>query len=130
MMEEFDDIKGLFKKILGSEVNIKDNIKATEKSVFCLFINNLEKSNTMENKLIDEGGVDCSKLTDPLWIVIENLFKFLYGEKATGIIMWYIYERFNPDGTIIPLEDKQGKQYILTTPEDLYSYIKYRYPLK
>ena len=37
-MEEFKDIKGLFKKLLGSEVNIKDNIKVTEQSVFCLFI--------------------------------------------------------------------------------------------
>tara|TARA_B100001094_G_C17970635_1_gene690111 strand:- start:483 stop:872 length:390 start_codon:yes stop_codon:yes gene_type:complete len=129
-MKEFNDIKGLFKKILGSEVNIKDNIQVTEKSVFCLFIKKLEESNKIENELIETGGIDCNKVTDPLWIVIENLLKFVYGEQAADTILWYIYDRFNPDGTVIPLEDEDGKQYIITTPDDLWSYIKYRYPTK
>ena len=89
-MEEFKDIKGLFKKLLGSEVNIKDNIKVTEQSVFCLFIKKLEESNNIENKLIDVGGIDCSKVSDPLWIVVENLLKFVYGVDAADTILWYV----------------------------------------
>ena len=37
MIEEFDaqgDMKSLFKKILGSNVTIKDNLRATEVNVF------------------------------------------------------------------------------------------------
>ena len=28
------------------------------------------------------------------------------------------------------IEDENGKKYILTTPDDLWSYIKYRFPIK
>ena len=129
-MEEFKDIKGLFKKLLGSEVNIKDNIKVTEQSVFCLFIKKLEESSNIEDKLIEVGGIDCHKVSDPLWVVVENLLKFVYGADAADTILWYIYDRFDPDGSIVSLEDEKGKKYILTTPDDLWSYIKYRYPIK
>jgi len=40
--------------------------------------------------------------------------------------MWYIHNRFNPDGSLIDLEDEDGKIYKLKTPEDLWSYIKYK----
>jgi hypothetical protein len=129
-MENFKDIKGLFKKVLGSEVTVKDNIQVTEESVFCLFVEKLEQSHKLEMKLIDVAELDCNKVTDPLWLVIENLLKFVYGEEAANIIMWYIYDRFNPDGSIVPLEDEKGKTYLLSTPKDLWSYIKYRYPTK
>ena len=40
--------------------------------------------------------------------------------------MWYIYERFNPDGEITPLETEDGKQFLLKNVNDLWSYIKYK----
>lgn len=131
MNEEFDsthNIKNLFNEILGSEVTIKDNIDATEEGVFLIFIKKLEEAYEMENKLFEVGGIELGKVTDLLWYVLENSFKFLYGEEATDLIMWYIFDRFNPDGTIVPLEDEEGKQYILKDPKDLWSYIKYTFP--
>ena len=85
-------------------------------------------SKVIENKLFEEGGVELSRVTDPLWFVIENSFKFIYGEKATDLILWYVYDRFSPDGEIIELEDEGGKTYILKTPKDLWSYIQYQFP--
>lgn len=131
MSEEFegiDDIKNLFNQILGSEVTIKDNIDATEEGVFLVFIKKLEEAYEIENKLFEVSGIELAKVTDPLWFVLENSFKFLYGEGATDLIWWYIFDRFNPDGSIVPLEDENGKKYIFKDPKDLWTYIKYRFP--
>jgi len=128
MSEDFDDsedIKDLFKKILGSEVIIKDNIDATEKSVFLILIKKLEQSNEIENLIFEHGGFELTKVTDPLWFVIENTFKFLYGEEVAELVFWYVFDRFNPDGSIVPLEDEDGKQYTFKNANDLWSYIKY-----
>jgi hypothetical protein len=126
--EGIDDIKDLFNQILGSEVIIKDNIDATEEGVFIVFIKKLEEAYNVENQLFDIGGLELAKITDPLWFVLENSFKFLYGEEAADLIWWYIFDRFNPDGSVVPLEDENGKEYIFKDAKDLWSYIKYRFP--
>lgn len=131
MSEEFDstrDIKDLFNQVLGSEVTIKDNIDATEEGVFLIFIKKLEEAYKIENKLFEISGIELGRVIDPIWFVLEHSFKFLYGEEATDLIMWYIFDRFNPDGSIIPIEDEDGKQYIFKDPKDLWSYIKYTFP--
>lgn len=128
MSEDFndsEDIKDLFKKILGSEVIIKDNIDATEKGVFLILIKKLEQSNEIENLIFEHGGLELAKVTDPLWFVIENTFKFLYGEEVAELVFWYVFDRFNPDGSIVPLEDEDGKQYTFKDANDLWSYIKH-----
>ena len=131
MEDEFEginDIKELFNQILGSEVTIKDNLDATEEGVFLVFIKKLEEAYEIENKLFDVSGIELTKITDPLSFVLENTFKFLYGEEAADLVWWYIFDRFNPDGTIVPLEDESGKQYTFENAKDLWSYIKYRFP--
>ncbi len=126
--EGINDIKELFNQILGSEVTIKDNLDATEEGVFLVFIKKLEEAYEIENNLFEVSGIELTKITDPLWFVLENTFKFLYGEEAADLVWWYIFDRFNPDGTIVPLEDESGKQYTFNSPKDLWSYIKYRFP--
>ena len=74
LFEGEDSIRNLFKRMLGSNINIKDNLKTTEESVFCLFVESLEASKAKEEKSL-EAGVDVSSLVDPLWIIIENLLK-------------------------------------------------------
>jgi len=131
MSEEFEgieNIKNLFTQILGSEVTIKDNIDATEEGVFLAFIKKIEESYEVENKIFEVSGIDLTKITDPLWFVLETSLKLLYGEEASDLIWWYIFDRFHPDGTIIPLEDEEGKEYIFKSAKDLWSYIKHRFP--
>lgn len=119
-----NDIKDLFSKILGSDITIKDNIDATDEVVFITMVQKLEKTIIMEHKLFEVGGVDGHKLTDPLWWVIESCFKFIYGLEAANTVSWYLYERKNPDGKIVPLEDEDGKKFILKNPKMLWAYIK------
>lgn len=132
-MEDFEgkkEIINLFNSILGSKVSIKDNMDKTEESIFVHFINELDKTNKLEHKLFEDSKIEINHFTDPLWGVIENLLKLLYGEEQTELIQWYIYDRFNADGSIVPIEDESGKKFIFTNPEDLWSYINYRYSKK
>tara|TARA_R100000773_G_scaffold28624_1_gene24585 strand:- start:254 stop:658 length:405 start_codon:yes stop_codon:yes gene_type:complete len=127
LFEGEDDIRDLFRKMLGCDIIIKDNISENEEQLFILFVQQLESAKKLEDSLI-ELGLEVKPLVDPLWIVIENLLKLQFGLDTTQLIMFYLYERFNPDGTIIALEDEEtGKKYILKEPKDLFSYIKFRY---
>ena len=129
--DKFDgesEIKDLFRVILGADVTIKDNLKKTEEAVFCLFVKKLEESKIIEDKVFEEAHIDLKKVTDPLWIVVENLLKMQYGTDAVELIIWYIYERFNPDGKVKSIEDETGKKYKFLSPKDLFAYIKHRYP--
>tara|TARA_R100001443_G_scaffold108957_2_gene119948 strand:+ start:587 stop:994 length:408 start_codon:yes stop_codon:yes gene_type:complete len=133
MKGEFEgakDMKALFKKILGSEVTIKDNLDATEETVFDVFIKKLDESRSKEDIIFDEGGLDLKSVTDPLWLVVESMMKMIYGVDASDIILWWLFERFDPEtGKLLELMDeKTGKKYTLLTPRDLYAYIKHRFP--
>ena len=75
--EESDMMKNLFTDILGSEVNIKDNFKTTQGSLFEVFVERLEYAHVTEKSIFDEYGIELLKLTDPLWFVIENSIKLL-----------------------------------------------------
>ena len=93
--DKFDgesEIKDLFRVILGADVTIKDNLKKTEEAVFCLFVKKLEESKIIEDKVFEEAHIDLKKVTDPLWVVVENLLKMQYGTDAVELIIWYIYE--------------------------------------
>ena len=74
-----EDLKKLFNIILGTNVNIKDNIDESEELVFHSFIKKLENSYKIENEVFESGGIDLTKVTDGLWFVVENTLKMLYG---------------------------------------------------
>ena len=124
MSDEFEDIeeiKNMFTEILGSEVNVKDNIDNTELDIFVILIKKLEEAVRVETKS------DVSKATDPLWFVIEIGLESMYGEEAKELIYWYIFDRFEKDGSLIPLEDEDGKIYIFKDVKEFYGYLKYKF---
>ena len=101
--EEIKYIKKLFDTVLGANITVKDNIKATESTVFEILI---------------------QKADDSLNLVIENQFKLIYGEEATEIIMWYLMERLDEDNNVMALEDEDENKIILNKPIDLWKYLQ------
>lgn len=133
MKGEFEgakDMKTLFEGILGSDVIIKDNLDATEETVFDVFLKKLDESRLKEDVIFDEAGIDLKQVTDPLWLVVESMIKMLYGTDAADLMLWWLFERFDPStGELLELFDEDsGKKYRLETPRDLYAYIKHRFP--
>jgi hypothetical protein len=129
MINDREDIRNLFVEILGSDVNIKDTIEASDESIFCLLVNKLDKAHKDDEALFELSGIDLTKSKNELWLVIESLLKLHYGESSHDLIMWWILDRFNPDGKIVPFEDEKGKTYSIITAKDLYAFIKHRHPL-
>ena len=121
--EEIKYIKKLFDTVLGANITVKDNIKATESTVFEILIQKADDSLNLEDKL-GEMDIDITKITDPLWFVIENQFKLIYGEEATEIIMWYLMERLDEDNNVMALEDEDENKIILNKPIDLWKYLQ------
>jgi len=121
--EEIKHIKKVFDTVLGANTIVKDNIKATESTVFEILIQKADDSLNLEDKL-GEMNIDITKITDPLWFVIENQFKLIYGEEATEIIMWYLMERLDEDNNVIALEDEDENKIILNKPIDLWKYLQ------
>lgn len=121
--EEIKYIKKVFDTVLGANTIIKDNIKATESTVFEILIQKADDSLNLEDKL-GEMNIDITKITDPLWFVIENQFKLIYGEEAAEVIMWYLMERLDEDNNVIALEDEDENKIILNKPIDLWKYLQ------
>jgi hypothetical protein len=122
--EEIKYIKKLFDTVLGADTIVKDNIKATESTVFEILIQKADDSLNIEDKLGEIADIDITKITDPLWFVIENQFKLIYGEEATELIMWYLMERLDEDNNVIALEDEEENKIILNKPIDLWNYLQ------
>tara|TARA_R110000744_G_scaffold33423_1_gene78464 strand:+ start:1401 stop:1793 length:393 start_codon:yes stop_codon:yes gene_type:complete len=128
MKDTHDGLRDLFKHILGSDVSIKDNIKSSEKAFFCLIISKLDEAHKNDERLFELAGIDLTKPQNNLWVVIEALLKLTYGVYAFDLIMWYILDRFNPDGKVVPFEDEKGNKTSVVTATDLYNFIKHRFP--
>tara|TARA_R110001592_G_scaffold235715_1_gene493853 strand:+ start:3176 stop:3574 length:399 start_codon:yes stop_codon:yes gene_type:complete len=127
-IEGMDDLKNLFEKILGSNITLKDTMVANEESVFCLLVNKLDKAHKDDEAIFELTGIDLTKAKNELWFVIEALLKISYGNESFDMIMWYILDRFNPDGKVVPFEDEEGKQFSLLTAKDLFHFLKHRFP--
>jgi hypothetical protein len=122
--EGINDVKKLFKKILGSEVIVNDSMDVTEEIIFVVFIQRLEEAFETENKLYEIGGIELGQITEPLWFVLESAFKILYGEDTTNLIWWYIFDRIEEDGEILPFTDEDGKEYIFNNVKELWMYTR------
>tara|TARA_R110001592_G_scaffold153632_2_gene382299 strand:+ start:1263 stop:1661 length:399 start_codon:yes stop_codon:yes gene_type:complete len=127
-IEGMDDLKNLFEKILGSNITLKDTMEVNEESVFCLIVNKLDKAHKDDEALFELSGMDLSKCKEDLLFVIDALLKISYGQDAFDMIMWFILDRFNPDGKVVPFEDEEGKTFSLITSNDLFHFLKHRSP--
>lgn len=123
-----DDVKNLFKEILGADVVVSDSMDITEEIIFVVFIQRLEESFEIENKLYEIGNIELGQITEPLWFVLEQTFKLLYGEEATNLVWWYIFDRIEKDGSVIPFVDEDGKEYNFKNAKELWMYINHRFP--
>jgi hypothetical protein len=48
----------------------------------------------------------------------------LYGNQVANLTLWYIFDRIDINGNVLPYTDKDGHITLLDTPEDLWDYVK------
>ena len=123
-----ENIKELFEEILGSDVIVKDSMDINEEIVFIVFIERLEEAFEVEEKIFTSSGIELGAVTEPLWFVLENSFKLLYGEEATKLVWWWVFDRIDKDGDVGPYIDEDDRELYFTDTHELWLYINHRYP--
>ena len=69
-------------------------------------------------------GVNMARYDEPFFQIIDSLIYLHFGKEASEVIMFYLYERVNPDGTINDILDEDNNPIPLAGIEDLWELIK------
>jgi hypothetical protein len=69
-------------------------------------------------------GINLTNYENNHFQVIEMLLEKIYGDFATTVTIWWIFESLKPDGDVYPLIDEKGVKHIIKTPLQLYKFIK------
>lgn len=119
-----------FNKLFNSPVIIKkkkQNKNLRKKTLFISLISQYETALIKSTKLQAEFNIDLFDYEEPYFEIIDKLMLLMWGGDVYEIVTFYLYERFNLDGSLncIIETDENGNdiEIILKTPEDLYNYL-------
>jgi hypothetical protein len=125
-MEEQDPFKKLqdqMKKLIGTDSTVKRRKRTkedTQREMFLTTISLLEHILTRGIMLESDYGFNTSTYDEPFYQIIDSLIYLHFDEDAADLIMFYLYERVNPDGTFNSVTDINGDEVPLDNPEDLW----------
>lgn len=119
-----------FNKLFNSPVIVKkkkQNKNLRKKTLFISLVSQYELALIKSTKLQAEFNIDLFDYEEPYFEVIDKLMLLMWGGDVYEVITFYLYERFNLDGTLncIIETDENGNdiEVILKTPEDLFNYL-------
>ena len=96
----------------------------TQRELFINTIPLLEHIINRSSMLHADYAVDLVKYDEPFFQIIDSLIFMHFGKEAGELVMFYLYERTNPDGTLNPLYDTDNNIIPLETIEDLWELVK------
>jgi len=122
-----DGIKKSIDEIIGVDTFLKRKKKTENdqhRERFVKIIQTLEEIEVRGMILGNDLTLDFSSYDEKFYFVIDALFSIAFSKEACELIFFYIYERLNPDGTANPVEDVEGNDIPLSSPEDLWELVK------
>jgi hypothetical protein len=114
----------------GKNLNIKSRtINPTDKDLFIEVISLLDECWVRSNVIENQFALPISDYEEPFYLIAENLIYIHYGEWQGDIILWWLFERIDEDGSLLPINindiDKQTEEEIfIETVEELWIFIK------
>jgi len=129
-MDQKDHIRVLQEQInliIGAESHLKRRKRTyedTQREIFLNTIPLIEHIVQRSTMLSLDYGIDMMKYDDPYFQIIDSLIYLHFGKDAGELIIFYIYDRYNPDGTINSLVDNDDNPIILENVEDLWELVK------
>jgi hypothetical protein len=119
-----------FNKLFNSPVIIKKKKRdqaLKKKALFISLITQYEISLNKSIKLQEEFAIDLFDYEGSYFEIIDKLMLLMWGGNIYEIITYYLYERFNLDGSLNSIietnEAGEENEVFLKTPEDLYNYL-------
>jgi hypothetical protein len=123
-MKQFQD---QLNKLIGTESTIKRRKKTkedTQREIFLSTIPLLEHILTRGIMLESDYGFNTIRYDEPFYQIIDSLIYLHFDEDAAELIMFYLYERLNPDGTVNEVTDINGDVVSLENAEDLWTLVQ------
>lgn len=113
-------------KILGQDTGvskIRKSSRDNRKLLFCKIIDHLIFVNTRSFMMTAEFDLSLDSYENAFFDTIDFLLELNFNQKQIRTINFFLYDRFNDDGTITPLQDNDGSEIPLACSEDLYNVI-------
>ena len=77
-----------------------------------------------DNSLFEEYSLDLSAYLEHYYGIIELQIVMMFGYNKADLIWWYILERKDENGDLIPIEDINGKEYTFNSHSEFYEFLK------
>jgi hypothetical protein len=123
MEQELTEIQLAINEIL----NIKSLLRKKRKSqtdkkreLFISVINSIERLITRQNLMYSDFQLDFANYDDPFLDTIDALIVLHFGKEGAEIIVYYLWDRLNDDGTVNPLMDEGGNEIFLNNAGELW----------
>ena len=120
--EKFKNLSDL----MGKNVKATESEKSKKKREEKFFVELMEILCQIEaySKVAETLGINLTNYENNHFQAIEMLLEKIYGEFATTVTIWWVFESLKPDGGVYPLIDENGVKHIIKTPLQLYKFIK------
>jgi len=120
--EKFKNLSDL----MGKNVKTTESEKSKKKREEKFFVELMDILCQIEaySKVAETLGINLTNYENNHFQAIEMLLEKIYGEFATTVTIWWIFESLKPDGGVYPLIDENGVKHVINTPLQLYKFIK------
>ena len=117
----------------GKNINIKRrNDEPSEKEVFLDIVQLVDDCWKRSNFVEGEINMGISSYEEPFYLAIENLIFLHYGEWKGHMILWWLFERFDEEGELLPIEvtfhankeNTEPEEHLVENPEQLWDLLK------
>ncbi len=117
-------------KNFGKNVNIKPKKQKglSEKEIFTDIVSLLDECFSRSASL-EQHNLNITTYDEPFYIMIENLMFLKYGEWKTDIILWWVYNRYNEEGEIMPIKlndhvENVEEEVMIENADQLWEFLK------
>ena len=117
-------------KNFAKNVNVKSKKQKglSEKEIFIDIVSLLDDCFTRSASL-EQHNLNITAYDEPFYIMSENLFYVKYGEWKTDIILWWVYDRYNEEGEVMPIKlndhvENKEEDVLVETAEQLWEFLK------
>jgi hypothetical protein len=121
-------IKSTIENIIGANATLKRRRKTEEdfnREQFEKLIRTLEEIEVRSTLLEEEFELGFFKYEEKFYSAIDSLLFLYLGKDALEVVDFYLFGRFNPDGSENHITDESGNIIPLRNPTDLWNVIQY-----
>ena len=124
MNNEYSDIKKAVDQLLKINSTVKRKKKAYLEKQKDLFISIMMALQAVQTRTVltnAELRVDFSTYDEAFLQIIDSLILLHFGKEGFEVVNFYLYDKFNPDGSLNELYDDEEKIVPSETPEDIWN---------